>query len=79
MEAGPADLVLVDEGDPQPELGGPERGGVATGAGPKDDEVEVVTGADSHRVGQPREMRLGDQSMVRVVSQPTQPTLPGRN
>ena len=42
MEAGPAELVLVDERDPQAELRRPEGGRVATGAGAEDHEVEVV-------------------------------------
>ena len=45
----------------RPELGGPEGGRVAAGAGAEDDEVEVVAGADGHRVGQPRELRDGDR------------------
>jgi len=49
VEAGTADLGVVDEGDLQPELGRPERGGVATGARAEDDEIEVVGGADGHR------------------------------
>mgnify|MGYP001793957483 CR=1 FL=1 len=32
MEAGPADLVLIDKGDLQAELAGPEGGGIAAGA-----------------------------------------------
>ena len=42
MEAGPADLVLVDEGDPEAQLARPERRRVAAGARPEDDHVEVV-------------------------------------
>ncbi len=51
MEAGAADLVLVDEGDLEAQLGGAEGGRVATGARAEDDEVEVVGGADGHRSG----------------------------
>ena len=42
MQAGPADLVLVDEGDLEAELGRPERRRVAAGARAEDDEIEVV-------------------------------------
>ncbi len=42
METGAADLVLVDERDAQPQLGGTEGGGVAAGAGADDDEVVGV-------------------------------------
>ena len=48
VEARAADLVLVDEGDLEAELGGPEGGRVAAGAGAEDDEVEVVGRADGH-------------------------------
>ena len=51
VEARAADLVLVHEGDPQPELGAAEGRGVAAGARAEDDEVEVVRGADGHRSG----------------------------
>ena len=51
VEAGAADLRLVDEGDLQPELGCAECGGVAASSGAEDDEIEVVGGADGHRVG----------------------------
>ena len=42
MEAGAADLVLVDKGDAEAQLGRAERGGVAAGAGAKDHEVVGV-------------------------------------
>jgi hypothetical protein len=48
MEARPADLVLVDEGDLQPELRRAECSCVAACAGTEDHQVEVVGGADSH-------------------------------
>ena len=51
MEAGAADLVLVDESDLQTELRGPESGRVAAGSGAEDDEIEVVRRADGHRRG----------------------------
>jgi hypothetical protein len=50
VEARPADLVLVDERHLEPELGRPERGGVAARAGAEDDEVEGVGRADGHAV-----------------------------
>src|SRR6185369_16845437 len=50
MEARPADLVLVDEGDLEPQLGCPERGRVPAGARAEDDEIERVGGADGHGV-----------------------------
>ena len=49
MQACAADLVLIDEGDLQPELGRTERGRIAACAGAEDHEVEVIGGADSHR------------------------------
>src|SRR6476659_9160078 len=48
MKARSADLVLVDEGDLQPELGSAEGSRIAACAGAEDHEVEVVGGADSH-------------------------------
>ena len=42
MEAGPADLVLVDEGDPEAQLARPEGRRVAPRTRPEDDQVEVV-------------------------------------
>ena len=51
MEARAADLVLVDEGDLEAELGGAEGGRVAAGAGAEHDEIEVVGGADGHGSG----------------------------
>ena len=42
MEARAPDLVLVHERDAEPELGRTEGGGVATGAGAQDDEVEGI-------------------------------------
>src|SRR4029079_1262581 len=59
MEARPADLVLVDEGDLQAELGRPEGGRVAARARAEHDEIEVIGGADGHRVSTPREPRTG--------------------
>ena len=50
VEARPADLVLVDERDLEPQLGGPERGRVAAGARAEDDEIERVGRADGHGV-----------------------------
>ena len=50
VEARPADLVLVDERDLEPQLGRPERGRVAAGAGAEDDEIERVGRADGHVV-----------------------------
>jgi hypothetical protein len=47
-EARAADLVLVDEGDLEAQLGRPEGGRVAARAGAEDDEVEVVGRADGH-------------------------------
>jgi hypothetical protein len=49
VETRAADLVLVDERDPETELGRPERGRVAAGARAEYDEVEVVGRADSDR------------------------------
>ena len=76
MEAGPADLVLVDERDPEAELGGPEGGRVAAGPRAQDDEVEVVGGADGHgqmgsRTGRAMDVRRRGwviDSMVRATS-----------
>ncbi len=56
MQARAADAVPVHERDAEPELGGPEGGGVATGAGAQDDEVEGiglcgVSGHGFERVG----------------------------
>ena len=51
MQARAADLVLVDEGDLEPELGGAERRRVAAGARAEHDEIEVVGGADGHGSG----------------------------
>ena len=51
MEARAADLVLVDEGDLESQLGGPEGGRVAAGARAEHDEIEVVGRADSHGSG----------------------------
>ena len=48
VEAGAADLVLVDEGDLESQLPSPERGRVAAGAGAQDDEVEAVRRSDGH-------------------------------
>ena len=62
MEARPADLVLVDEGDLQAELGRPERGGVAARARAEDDEIEVVGRADGHGVRRPSEPRTRARS-----------------
>ena len=59
MEARAADLVLVDEGDLEAQLGGPEGGRVAAGAGAEHDEIEVVGRADSHGSGSLGEPRSG--------------------
>ena len=42
MQAGAADLVLLDQGDPQTELGGAQRARVAAAAGPEDDHVRLT-------------------------------------
>src|SRR5437764_999015 len=42
VQAGAADLVLLDQRDRQPELGGPERGRVPAAATTQDDHVIVV-------------------------------------
>ena len=60
VEARAADLVLVDEGDLQPELGGAEGGGIAACAGAEDDEIEVVGGADG-QVSEPEGTRRADR------------------
>ena len=51
MQAGAADLVLVDEGDLEAELGGAERRGIAAGARAEHDEIEVIGRADGHGSG----------------------------
>ena len=79
MQARAADLVLVDEGDPKAELGGAEGGGIATGAGAEDDEIEVVGGSDGHgqrvsgvtSTGPARGRVIA--SMVRAASRAAQP------
>jgi len=48
MEACPADLVLVDQGDAKAELRRPEGRRVAASPRAEDDEVEVVGGANGH-------------------------------
>ena len=58
VEAGTADLVLVDESDAEPQLPRPERGGVAAGAGTDDHEVVGI------RVG-----RRGCRGVSRHVGQ----------
>ena len=87
MEARPADLVLVDEGDLEAELGGPERRRVAAGARAEHDEIEVIGRADGHGsgcLGAPRGRRrdrLGRWvigSMVRAASRDAQPRPPAR-
>ena len=67
MEARAADLVLVDEGDLQPELGGPEGRRVAAGARAEHDEIEIVGRADGHGSGcleAPRSRRRGSAGQV---------------
>ena len=67
VEARPADLALVHERHAHAQLGGPEGGGVAAGAGAKDDQVEIGAGACGHglaasrcgRCGLPKRMRRG--------------------
>ena len=51
MEARAANLVLVDQGDPQAQLGRAEGGAVTTGPRAENHEVEGVAGADGHRSG----------------------------
>ena len=41
VEADPAPVLLLDDGDRLAELGGADRGDVPTGAGTEDDDVEV--------------------------------------
>ena len=48
MEACPADLVLVDQGNAKAELRRPEGRRVAASPRAEDDEVEVVRGANGH-------------------------------
>ena len=59
MQAGAADLVVVDEGDLQAELGGTEGRRVAAGPGAEHDQVEVIGRADSHGSGSLGEPRSG--------------------
>ena len=83
MEARAADLVVVDEGDLEPELAGAEGRRVAAGARAEHDEIEVVGGSDSHGIRVPRSatrppLRVGwaggsSRSMVRVLSGLPQP------
>ena len=51
VEARAADLVLVDEGDLEPELARAEGGRVAARARAEHDEIEVVGRADGHGSG----------------------------
>jgi hypothetical protein len=48
VEAGAPEVALLDQAHGQPELGRPERAGVATGAGTEDENVEVGIGHESH-------------------------------
>ena len=64
MQARAADLVLVDEGDLQAELGGPEGGRIAAGPRPEHDEIEVIGRADSH--GQGASGSLGARAVERA-------------
>ena len=59
VEARPADLVLVDEGDLQPELARPEGRRVAAGACAEHDEIEIIGRADGHGVSAPFVPRTG--------------------
>src|SRR5260221_5425515 len=59
MEARPADLVLVDESNLEPELGRPKGRRVTAGAGAEHDEIEVVGRADGHGISVPRGPRTG--------------------
>ena len=42
VEADTAPVLLLDDGDGLAELGGADRGDVATGAGTEDEDIEVV-------------------------------------
>src|SRR6188508_95370 len=60
VEAGAADLVLVDECHLQPELARPERRGIPARARTEHDEIEVIGRADGHgsgSLGMPRRWR----------------------
>src|SRR4029079_14665482 len=54
MEARATDLVVVDEGDLEPELTGAEGRRVTAGPRAEHDEIEVVGGSDSHGIKVPR-------------------------
>ena len=44
VEAGAAQVALLDEADGETELGGAERTGVAAGSGPENEYVELAVG-----------------------------------
>ena len=48
MQAGAAELVLLDQGDGQAQLGGAQRAGVAAAAAAEDDDVEHGVGVVRH-------------------------------
>jgi len=48
VEAGAAQLALLDQGDGQPQLGGPQRAGVTAAASTQNDDVERVLGGSRH-------------------------------
>ena len=67
VEARAADLVLVDEGDLEAELGGTEGRRVPAGARAEHDEIEVVGRADGHGsgcLGAPRSRRQASAGQV---------------
>ena len=94
VEARAADLVLVDEGDLQAELGRAEGGGVAAGSGAEHDEIEVVGGADGHGSGSLGSLRVaghgrrpvgrwiiasdGTRGVPSCATEPTGPSRPSR-
>src|SRR5215210_8094117 len=67
VEARPADLVLVDERDLQPQLRGAEGRRVAARPGTEHDDVEVVRGSDGHRSGRLRLPRRRSRRVRRAA------------
>jgi hypothetical protein len=65
VQACAADLVLVDEGNLQPELGGAERRRVSAGARAEHDEIEVIGRADGHGSGASKRLDAGGWTDVR--------------